>query len=219
MAISLSDRLEAGANNNIIALGEQVLYSGTTLASGTTSGVSVKGAISAITENIHDNGGPFDVSKYHNKTYDSINNAISGNTIPSEYRSGGMSIRFINTTTKTYEQWRYIQSGTTNSDFGNVINWQMGSGGDGVFNISTFNRIAATGDPSKYSNLTQAVSGNNVPMNLRSGGMMIKFINNRDKYEQWRYRLNDTSQASFSATTNWEGVDSIPISDKLPSII
>ena len=59
----------------------------------------------------------------------------------------------------------------------------------------------ATGQ--SYETLSDALSGNNVPLEIREGGMSVRFISNSDnKYVQ--YRLLTTS---FSTTeTDWEDV-------------
>ena len=58
-----------------------------------------------------------------------------------------------------------------------------------------------------YETLSDALSGNNVPLEVREGGMAVRFVQTRDnKYVQ--YRLMATS---FSATeSDWQGVDDVP---------
>lgn len=69
----------------------------------------------------------YDISAANgNETYDNLNDALTSNTggVPLAVRKSGMSVKFINSTTSKYEQWRYMLSSTTNANFANVANWQ-----------------------------------------------------------------------------------------------
>lgn len=69
----------------------------------------------------------FDISEYNSSaTYADLTTALGtdGTNVPSVIRKGGMSVKFINSTTSKYEQWRYMLSSTTNANFANVANWQ-----------------------------------------------------------------------------------------------
>lgn len=73
-------------------------------------------------------GEVFDVSEYNgDATYETLTAAlgISGQNVPVNARRGGMTIKFINSTTGKYDQYRYIDTdATTNSKFVNTANWQ-----------------------------------------------------------------------------------------------
>ena len=58
-----------------------------------------------------------------------------------------------------------------------------------------------------YETLSDALSGSNVPLEIREGGMTVRFVSNSDnKYVQ--YRLMSTS---FSTNeSDWQGVDDEP---------
>ena len=75
-----------------------------------------------------------------------------------------------------------------------------------VFDISQYNAVGGT--PATYADLTDAISGTNVPTTVRTGGMSVKFIQSSDnKYVQYRL-MSD----SFNTTVaNWQGVDDEPI--------
>ena len=84
-----------------------------------------------------------------------------------------------------------------------------GGSGDGVFDISEYNKSGDPLAPTPYADLAAALgtNGANVPASVRSGGMSVKFINAiSGKYEQWRLMA-----ASWSTTvSDWQGVDSTP---------
>ena len=62
----------------------------------------------------------------------------------------------------------------------------------------------ATGQ--SYDTLSDALSGNNVPLEVREGGMSVRFVTSDNKYVQYRL-MSDT----FNTTvTNWQGVDNEP---------
>ena len=69
----------------------------------------------------------YDVSANNNgNKYINLNAALgtNGANVPDNIRKGGMTVRFINSSTNKYEQWRYMLSSTTNDNFANVTNWQ-----------------------------------------------------------------------------------------------
>ena len=63
-----------------------------------------------------------------------------------------------------------------------------------------------------YTDLADALSGNNVPPEVREGGMTVRFVSNSDNtYVQYRYMLADVSTAAtFTNVDNWQGVDDEP---------
>ena len=81
--------------------------------------------------------------------------------------------------------------------------------GDGVFDISAYK--ASGGNLATFADLSAALnSGNNIPSSLRRGGMSIKFVlTSNSEYVQYRYMAADvTTNATFTNTNNWQGVDS-----------
>ena len=63
----------------------------------------------------------------------------------------------------------------------------------------------ATGQ--SYENLSDALSGNNVPLEVREGGMSVRFVQTSDnKYVQYRLM----SSAWNTNVANWQGVDDEP---------
>ena len=88
--------------------------------------------------------------------------------------------------------------GLNNIKINNTTNVKSGV----VYDISK-----ATGQ--SYETLSDALSGNNVPLEIREGGMSIRFVQTSDnKYVQYRL-MSD----SFNTTVaNWQGVDDEPTS-------
>lgn len=69
---------------------------------------------------------------------------------------------------------------------------------DGVFDISIAN--AVSGVPTTYNSLELALSGTNIPVDIRKGGMGVKFINSgTGKYEQWNLKASSWS----TDTSDW----------------
>ena len=69
---------------------------------------------------------------------------------------------------------------------------------DGVFDISIAN--AVSGVPTTYNSLELALSGTSIPVDVRKGGMTVKFINSTSrKYEQWNLKASSWS----TNTSDW----------------
>ena len=79
---------------------------------------------------------------------------------------------------------------------------------DGVFDISIAN--AVSGVPITYNSLELALSGTNIPVDVRKGGMAVKFINSgTGEYEQWVLKAS-----SFSTTeSDWASVTNVKADD------
>lgn len=126
-------------------------------------------------------GGAYDVSADHvdgggtYATYQNLSSALSA--IATADRKSGMSIRFINSNTGKYEQWRYLNQyiNTTAGDnaFINTANWTRGSS-DGIYDVSVEN--AVNGIPTPYETLSSALAA--IPAHQKVPGMSIKFIQN-----------------------------------------
>lgn len=77
---------------------------------------------------IFDNTGAFDISRYNAingvpKSYSGLTDALS--EVPQEYRSGGMTVKFVLSSDNKYVQYRYMPSdAATVATFTNVANWQ-----------------------------------------------------------------------------------------------
>ena len=72
--------------------------------------------------------------------------------------------------------------------------------------------ISKAHDGATYTDLADALSGNNVPPEVREGGMTVRFVSNSDnKYVQYRLMLSGSFiVAQFTNPDNWQGVDSEP---------
>ena len=73
--------------------------------------------------------GILDVSEYNASgdplvfpQYDTLSLALAD--VPQEKRKGGMTIRYIDSTSEEYVQYRYMSTSTLNTDFINTSNWQ-----------------------------------------------------------------------------------------------
>ena len=71
----------------------------------------------------------FDVSEYNASgdpliypQYNTLSLALAA--VPQERRKGGMTIRYIDSTSEEYVQYRYMNSSIANTDFINTANWQ-----------------------------------------------------------------------------------------------
>lgn len=84
--------------------------------------------------------------------------------------------------------------------------------GEDYVHLSTKTQIGEVFDISEYNNatyndLSDALSGTNVPVGIRKGGMSVKFVLNSDnKYVQYRLMKNTWS----TTVTDWQGIDSVP---------
>jgi len=68
--------------------------------------------------------------------------------------------------------------------------------------------ISANNNGTKYINLTAALGtdGVNVPTDIRKGGMTVRFINNSNEYEQWRYTKESIENTDFADDDNWDNI-------------
>ena len=73
--------------------------------------------------------------------------------------------------------------------------------------------ISANNNGVKYEDLTAALGTDalNVPIDIRKGGMTIRFINNSDIYEQWRYTCDSIENVDFVNISNWTGITNVPV--------
>ena len=96
----------------------------------------------------------------------------------------------------TYSEYAWDDVSSPNKYIFLCKNTQIGE----VFDITVYN------NNTKYADLASALgtNGANVPVDIRRGGMSVKFVCSSDnKYEQYRL-MSDT----FNTTeTNWQGVD------------
>ncbi len=71
--------------------------------------------------------GVYDISEAHSgTTYADLAAALgtNGANVPANVRQGGMSVKFVNSTSGKYEQWRYMGTSVADADFVVVTNWQ-----------------------------------------------------------------------------------------------
>lgn len=69
----------------------------------------------------------FDISAHTNNTsYASLTAAlgVNGGNVPAGIRRGGMSIKYIDSTSSEYVQWRYMATGVTDANITTIANWQ-----------------------------------------------------------------------------------------------
>ena len=73
--------------------------------------------------------GIFDVSEYNasgdpliNAQYDTL--ALALEAVPQDRRKGGMTIRYIDSVSEEYVQYRYLSTSTSSTDFVDTSNWQ-----------------------------------------------------------------------------------------------
>lgn len=68
----------------------------------------------------------YDISAAHNNTkYTDLADALgtNGDNIPQEYRKGGITVRYVQSSDNRYVQYRYTLSSTTDGYFSDVSNW------------------------------------------------------------------------------------------------
>lgn len=148
--------------------------------------------------------GVFDVSVYNASggvlaTYASLTAALAA--IPIEFQIAGLIVKFVNSTSNKYEQYRLMSAtwSTTASDWQGVDSVPvpgslnlMESGGvathGSAFDISAYNASGST--LAQYSSLSNALLA--LPANQKRVGMSVKFIDSTvGGYVQ--YRLTHTS--------------------------
>ena len=64
----------------------------------------------------------YDITAAKEKSYNSLLEALQD--VPVSNKRGGMSLRFLNSVTGKYEQWQYLLSSTSSSNFMNTSNWR-----------------------------------------------------------------------------------------------
>ena len=87
----------------------------------------------------------FDVSEYNKSgdtpaSYASLSAALGddGENVPSAMRKGGMTIKYIDSTSSQYVQWRYMGADVTDTDFTTLTNWQ-GIDADPIAGVEEYN--------------------------------------------------------------------------------
>lgn len=73
---------------------------------------------------INRSAGVFDVSDYYSgQTFSAFTQAVSA--VPQEFRKGGMTMQYVQTSDNKYVQYRYVNTSTDSTDFTNVRNWEI----------------------------------------------------------------------------------------------
>lgn len=170
-------------------------------------------AFSRTALKIGGSGGAFDVSDYTGNQYASLSAALAA--VPADVKAGGMSIKFINSGTGKYEQWRLMATSWSNTE----SDWQ---GVDSTPSAGSVNLLEsggvsrALGDenypwiPNKYINLSGGV-GATVPAPTSSNGWgycdvlcdegTICVINgNGGNFGLWGFVNDDNEIISWSGT-------------------
>ena len=105
--------------------------------------------------------GIFDVSEYNatgdpliNAQYDTLPLALAA--VPQERQKGGMTIRYIDSVSGEYVQYRYMSTSTLNTDFINTSNWQ---GVDDEPTAGSVNLVQSGGVYTVVNNIKSTVVG------------------------------------------------------------
>jgi len=167
----------------------------------------------------------FDISEYNASgdpltpaEYSTLSLALAA--IPLAKQKGGMSIRYIESSGHTYQQYR-LSSSTFNTTTGNWISENIDnvptassdnlvkSGGvaeelalGGVYDVSAHN--GGTTFASLSALLSDANLGTYIPTSVRKGGMSIKFVQTSDNNY---VKFFCTAQNFTTDVTQWQGID------------
>ena len=95
---------------------------------------------------------------------------------------------------------------------GNLTDLGIGLGDNGAYDVTAHNSGAT------FASLSALLNSDNlstlIPVDVRYGGMSIKFVltsdNNSSQYVQCRYMGTSTDTADFTNPANWQGVDYEP---------
>ena len=96
---------------------------------------------------IFDNTGAFDISRYNAingvlKSYSGLTDALS--EVPQEYRSGGMTVKFVLSSDNKYVQYLYkVTDAATAATFTNVANWERVNLEDEVIELANTLQMAS----------------------------------------------------------------------------
>lgn len=158
----------------------------------------------AVFEKLKLDGGAYDVSAHNNnQTFASLSALLSdanlSTLIPTNIRSGGMSIKFVLTSDNKYIQYRYMGTSTANADFTNVDNWQ------GVISTPDLNSrdiVESNGLGKCFNNVNQELFGINsvLTYNGRMGSDKT-YIQSGDSSSRYIV-LNITPEDSITITPN-----------------
>ena len=155
---------------------------------------------------IFDNTGAFDISRYNAingvpKSYSGLTDALS--EVPQEYRSGGMSVKYVQSSDNKYVQYLYkVTDAATTATFTNVANWekvnleeelnQLGKEVNGNDNSQDFDFAIATG-----------VVDYRKTVDVKAGKYNITVDDSNNALPQYtRIYLNGTSIGYLKSLTN-----------------
>ena len=165
----------------------------TNLPDNNTQSITAKKLRDTLIYTLYGTGEDYDITTNNNGTkYADLTAALgtNGENVPADIRKGGMTIRFINSATNKYEQYRYLISSVTNDNFVNTDNWQnVGKDVDEIPTADSENLVESggvysttpsIGDNSAGSDLDFSDEDGNVLMRLSDGHIKTKYFNSDD---------------------------------------
>ena len=102
--------------------------------------------------------GNYDISAHNSgATYANLSEALgtNGANIPTAYRKGGMSVKFIQSSDHKYVQYRYMGTVTTGTTFTSVTSWQ---GVDDIPTAGSDNLVKSGGVKNQLTNISDSLS-------------------------------------------------------------
>lgn len=170
-------------------LGNIIQEINTNLPDNNTQSITAKKLRDTLVYTLYGTEEDYDISANNNGTkYVDLTAALGTNAmnIPTDIRKAGMTIRFINSTTNKYEQYRYLISSITNADFTNIDNW---GGVDDIPTTGSDNPVKSGGvysttpsieDTDVNSDLDFSDEDGNVLMRLYDGHIKTKYFDSSD---------------------------------------
>ena len=165
----------------------------TNLPDNTSQAITAKKLRDTLVDTVYNTAEVYDISVNNSNTkYADLTTALgtNGRNVPADIRKAGMTIRFINSTTNKYEQYRYLISSIANSDFVNTDNWQnAGKYVDDIPTAGSDNLVESGGvyrtTPSIGNNrgdadLDFSDEDGNIVMRLSEGHIKTKYFNSDD---------------------------------------
>lgn len=169
----------------------------TNLPDNNTQSITAKKLRDTLIHTLYGTEENYDISANNNGTkYVDLTAALGTNAmnIPTDIRKAGMTIRFINSTTNKYEQYRYLISSIANSDFANTDNWQ--NVGEYIDNYETVVLTIGSADSSFNpvgQTITVTLEDGSITTYTIPSSLQISFTVQRGM----RYTISGTSTADY----------------------
>ena len=156
--------------------------------------------------------GVYDISIAHSDaTYDNLAAALgtNGANIPSNKRSGGMSIRFQKNVYATYSvvKTEGLETEPTGTELESAP--AINSGTYIASQLSAFSTLPSSIGSANAVTYYVEVSGESTTY---TKWVITKMTNDSAVYVQWRYMGTSIANADFTNVANWQGVDDVPTS-------